>query len=185
MIRMATWRTGGHQTPHRGSWSCRSASSISIATSPGTWPVDFMYVVLVDLIFLIPFSLFSEAHVIYSSVFQIWNQTLHIFFFVCFAFNFASSSIYMFPLVSLAHISSPSGVFSILCRHINSSPCLCLHLLSVCSVTLNNASFILLEDVFCTSEISVKYRREMTISHAILSPCQSFFLLLLHLMSPL
>lgn len=46
MTRMATWRNGGHPTPPRGFWSCQSASSISTATFPGTWPMDFTYACL-------------------------------------------------------------------------------------------------------------------------------------------
>lgn len=42
--RMATWRNGGRPTPPTSSWSCPSASSISTATFPGTWPMDFTYV---------------------------------------------------------------------------------------------------------------------------------------------
>lgn len=60
MIRMVTWRTGGHQTPLRGSWSCQNALSINIATSPGTLPVDLMYVVLVDLVILVCLSSFTR-----------------------------------------------------------------------------------------------------------------------------
>lgn len=88
----------------------------------------------------------------------------------------------MFPLVSQAHLSSPSGVFSTLCRHINSSPCLCLHLLSVCSVTLNNASFILLEDFLY---LRVLWNTDEKWPSLTLSSLLANLFLLLHLMSPL
>lgn len=50
MIRMATWRSGGRRTPPINSWSCPSASSISTATFPGTWPMVFTYVSMHGLI---------------------------------------------------------------------------------------------------------------------------------------
>lgn len=121
MIRMVTWRTGGHQTPLKGSWSCQSALSISTATSPGTRPVDFMYVVLADLIFLVPLSSFSKLFTESTAVFfQILTQTLH-FFSLYLLFCYLCQHIIM-----QAHLFSASGVF-ILCRHITPFSYLCLH----------------------------------------------------------
>lgn len=125
MIKMVTWRTGGHQAPLRGSSICQSASSISMATSLGTWPMDFMYA-RVDNHSPSSFLIF-QVYIEFTATFsQILSQTLFFVSFICFPVTFANLSVSIYPPVLQAHLFSASGVFNILCWHINPSPSLCL-----------------------------------------------------------
>lgn len=125
MIRMVTWRTGGHQTQHRGSSNCRSASLISTETSLGISLVDYMYV---HLNYIHPSSF---SYQISSHIFPQYYHELYFISFICFPVTFASLSVghfSVFPHILLPHTFSAPGALNILCWHINgsSSPSLCL-----------------------------------------------------------
>ncbi len=173
MIRMVTWKTGGHQAPLRDSSICQSASSISMVTSPGTWPMDFMYV-WVDNLSSSSFHIF-QVFIEFSAAFsQILSQTLLFVSFICFPVTFASLSISIFPPVLQAHLFSASGVFNILCWHIYPSPSLCLPPLPHC---FEQCFFYLLEKWFLVSQRVISVicwnTEEKLPFPYVLYPCQS------------
>lgn len=117
MIKMVIWRTGGHQTPLIGFWTCRSASSISMATSPGTWPMDFMYV-LVDNLSLLLLSLSFYIIYFFSNIVPNFaNLFAFLLILPAYPFSYFSqfcrliSSLLQLPLIFSVDISIPLPLF--------------------------------------------------------------------------